>query len=495
LIFGGEIKPGQREYTKKFMAVFPDVLRELSRHFGEQRVLRFHLTTEKINQVDVTILKRRYDTSDDQSLCYAVLENHVVITIGKKTMQGLTSRYSGMPLATLAENEDFKKNYEELNCKEVFWYVNNENIIDRMLESFKASDEDIPAALQALTVMGLRTSAGGSSFSGKNIIDDVLSFFSTERTEKSLDFMEGTRCHFSATDSMPDNALVYYTFPFPLQKMYDSFEEQKHDLLEPLKLIEESLNISVKDDILPRLGKELEFCFQMNGFIPDSLWSLRIKSNPDDIALFLQTLPYIYPNVFDESVYEEHKMYLIKGKGLATFALAQAAMVYEDKLMVGSIIALQNVINGVENKLSESGKFIKAKAIVNSNTNGFLYVDTKEALVLVKGFLMNMIARALAGDDFDYTKIPSDEILEESTVPFSAMIAVTKNKMEFKSKGFLSVTAFFGIAMVRLIRTNFESITYMANKRKKQRDERRKRFKKEAEERKKKEKEEEEKKE
>ena len=298
LILAGEIKPGKQDYATKFMAVFPDVARELSRHFGEKRVLRFHLTTEKISEVDVTILKRRYDASDDESLCYAVLENHVIITIGKKTIQDLIFRYRGMPLTSLSDNEDFIKTHERIKTKELFWYFNNDRVIKRILESYSTKEASVPAALQALTVMGLQTSAGGTSFSGENIVDDVLSFFSDERREKSLDFMEGTRCHFKAADSMPDTAMLYYTFPFPIEKIYNSFEEQEHDLLEPLALIEEALNISVKKDIIPRLGKELEFCFSMVGFIPETLWSLRIKSNPDDISLFLQAMPYIYPRCF-----------------------------------------------------------------------------------------------------------------------------------------------------------------------------------------------------
>ena len=188
------------------------------------------------------------------------------------------------------------------------------------------------------------------------------------------------------------------------------------------------------------------------------MWSLRIKDDPENVELLLSLLNKAYPDKFGVSTFEGHDLYLFKGEGLASFALAQAFTVHENKLMWGSIPAIQNALVGMEENLSNDEAFMRAKGLVTDRTNGFIFIDMQKMLVVVKQYLLPMLTTYLAGTDFDMTKIPSDDVLATETIPFAAMIAVDDNEMRFRSKGFFNMSSFFAMAVMRLVRKNLESI-------------------------------------
>ena len=129
LIMAGEIATGRQEYCKEFMAVFPDLLRELSKHLGERKVLRMAVSTVNLDGIEVTMLKRREDVTDAEGVCFVVLDRFVVITVGLETMKEYLDGWKGMPIQSLSANEDFMKCYRSVKWRDMFWYMNTRSMI------------------------------------------------------------------------------------------------------------------------------------------------------------------------------------------------------------------------------------------------------------------------------------------------------------------------------------------------------------------------------
>ncbi|MDZ7816302.1 MAG: hypothetical protein U5N86_09980 [Planctomycetota bacterium] len=387
LIFAGEIREGRMAYVKDFMKVLPDIARELSKHLGAKKVLVFHVAEIEIDGHPVTMLRREYDAPENESLCYTVLGNYAVLTIGRDSMTETVNRFQGVPAPTLAENEDVSRCMQNVDWRELFWYFNSKRMFERAQQLFEETGVEMPVALKGLALMGLDTAAGGTSFVGNQVQDDIVSCFDLEK-QMSLDFMQGTRCRFAAAELMPQEAFFYYTFPFPLKKIYASMLEEDREALKPLLKVEEELDLSIQETILPLFSNELEFYFTFQGFLPETMWSMRIKDDPENVELLLSLLSKKYPDKFGVSTFEGYDIYMFKGKDLATFALAQAFTVHENKLLWGSIPAIQNAILGMEENLANDEAFMRAKGLVTDKTNGFIFIDMQKMLVVVKQFLL-----------------------------------------------------------------------------------------------------------
>ncbi|GAB4156358.1 MAG: hypothetical protein Kow00107_05960 [Planctomycetota bacterium] len=470
MIMAGEIREGRRQYCQDFMKVFPDLLRELSKHLGQKKVLRMAESDVSIDGMSIKMLKRREDVSDEESVCFVVLDRFVVITVGLSTMRDVLYAHRGLPVPDLVANQDFMKCYSNVKWRDLFWYMNTARIISKTKQLFEETGVEIPVAVKGLVLMGLDTCAGGTSFSGSGINDEIMSFFNKEREEASLNFMQGTECPMSAAAIMPGNAMLYYSFPFPLPRIYAKIEETDPESLEGLKEIEEKLGISIKDQLLPMFSSDLEFFFSMTGFLPETMFSIRIKGDPSDIDLFLQALVLMYPEKFSKSTYNEVPVYLVKGKGLLTFSLAQAIAIHDGKLLVGTIPSIQDAIDGIEDNLAANEAFMKARTMVDERTNGFFYADSAKLIVLVKNFLLPFIQQAFGGN-FDMTKIPDDSALTENVIPVSGAISVTDNRMVIRTKGFINASTFFAMAGMRLVSRNLTSISRVVKKRREMRGE------------------------
>ena len=310
LIFAGEIREGRKDYVRDFLKVFPDVARELSKHLGGKKVLVFHVAEIEIDGHPVTMLRRKYDAPENESLCYTVLGNYAVLTVGRDAMTETVNRFQGIPAPTLAANAAVARCMQNVDWRELFWYFNSKRMFERAQQLFEETGVEMPVALKGLAVMGLDTAAGGTSFVGNQIQDDIVSYFDKGKTELGLDFMQGTRCRFAAAELMPQQAFFYYTFPFPLEKIYASMLEEDREALKPLIKVEEELDLSIQETVLPLFSNELEFYFTLQGFLPETMWSLRIKDDPENVELLLSLLNKAYPDKFGVSRFEGHDINL-----------------------------------------------------------------------------------------------------------------------------------------------------------------------------------------
>lgn len=464
MILAAQLKEGRESYVREFLTYLPVIIRELTKNIGPRRALLIFTEDETIGGHNVTFLKRHRDAPHSESFAYMIVDGYLVLTFGRKTIENFIANYADKTQENLITNADFVRCRKSVEWTEAFWYMDAKRVINRMNNLFVETGVEIPAAVRGLSLLGLETCAGGITFRRQMVYDEIVSYFDEEREQVSLKFMEGTRCHFSAVQLLPEKPVMYYTFPFPVRRIYESLDKSNPKLFKRMEDVEKKMGISIKDDLLTKFSDEIEFYITMQGFLPESLFSMRIKGDPQNMELFLKAVSVLYPNNLVASEYEDRTLYLVKDADITTFLFAQAMAVHDGKLLIGSIPAIHDAIDGRERSLADNPAFNTLKMrITDEKTNGFFFFDTGELLVILKNYFFNPIAGALGG--IDRNAVPPDAVFTNEAMPLAGSVSVTKNSMKIQTAGLFNASTLFAMAGVRLVRKNLGSFAEAAQKR------------------------------
>ena len=442
VIMGAEIN----EQTKPAMQAFFEKAKNEAIEQSEGDVLFNTFTYEGY---EVTSISAE-DAEENETAYFVMTEKLAFLAIGKKSLESFLANLKTPLENSLYANPKFVKLYKKVHSKEMFWYSDMQQyfaIVSRSLDMVAGQFEFIKPIFTALTNM-TSSMGGGVSFEGVNIIDEMVSLMNMDENAPKLQTILASMqisCEMKSAHIMPKNSMIYFSAAVPVEEAYQDVMSFVGPMIEEqVKEIENTLMLTLKDDILPAFGNEIGFAGSFSYLTPDILITMELKKPEviEKVLSALQAFPQMIP--IEEIVYlDKYKLYVMELPNAGT--MGQIALAVKDNwLYIGLSQSVQSALVREGDSLATNLEYQKALSTAGQmKINGMTFVDVKNILSVAYDTGMPFLQSYLAAKpEFDPTTIPSKEAITANLVPFAAFYNYSADHTKLRSTGPFPYSAF-----------------------------------------------------
>ncbi|MFA4986227.1 MAG: hypothetical protein WC712_06560 [Candidatus Brocadiia bacterium] len=419
------------------------------------------ITTEDFGGVQVTIMRAKPEQEEKMNVCLAMHKNQAIVTLGSQTMKDYLGYFEVPPARPLFDLPAFAKLYKAVSCKEVFWFVDANAAIKMFARIFdfvpagNAEILDVVKGLMDKFSTLISYAAGGITFDGEMMNDEIAVQYTPAAMQlKSITSMRGSVCELKTAKFVPENALYYTATRINWVDTYSDFEGMlPESWREQIKNIENSLMLSLKDEILPALGDEYCSYFTMQGIMPSSLYAIELK-NPEVIAKVLAGLNTVVPYPIQEVDFREHKIYKLSMGGGVPGPFAATTIwgfaIHDGYLLAGYFNTVQAVISHTGKDITANPEYQKALLATPPKT-GFIFLDVKNLFGWIYDTVLPFLQPMLAQNpNFDPALLPSRDAILGYLQPMSANTELVDDMAMVRIKSPVAMSPVLGVIFIAI---------------------------------------------